>query len=154
MKLRRMLLPLSLLVFIALPALAVNGNMEKAVVFAMHKVPCPDNPQAMRNAQFAAIMGAPDMGGECMEYELRTSKVSYVIRPRNSILLLLGSSVTIRPVRGDLLLRSSDLPKEIRCLVMSMTMRSEAERNARQKQAQLQQPVRCFDGATEIPCPY
>ncbi|MDR3762566.1 MAG: hypothetical protein P4M01_00570 [Acidobacteriota bacterium] len=152
MKLRRVLLLSSVFVCFALPAWAVNGNMEKAVVFAMHKVPCPDDPQAMRSAQLATALGGHEVGGDCMEYELRTEKVSYVIRPHNSVLLLLGSSVTIRPIRGDLILHSGDQPKDVRCQVMSMTLRTEAERKSRQKQAQA--PARCFDGAVEIACPY
>ncbi len=152
MQIRRLLLLVFVFVSFALPALAVSGNMEKAMVFSMRKVPCPDA-QAMRGVQMSPMMGR-DMGGDCMEYELRTDKVSYVIRPRNSVLLLLGSSVMIRPVRGELAMRSSDQPKEIRCLVMSMTLRTEAERNTRQKQVQYQPPVRCFDGAVEIACPY
>ena len=155
MQIRRLLLLVFVFVSFALPALAVSGNMEKAMVFAMRKIPCPDNPQAMRSASVAAMFGG-EVNGDCMEYELRTEKVNYVIRPRNSVLLLLGSTVTIRPMRGELVLRSSDLPKEVRCAVMSMVLRTEAERTARQKQAQMQAqaPARCYDGAVEIACPY
>jgi hypothetical protein len=63
----------------------LSGNMLRATVHAMRKVPCTE------------ITGAPVRGGFggateewCLEYELRTESVSYVIRPHHMILLLLG----------------------------------------------------------------
>jgi hypothetical protein len=138
----------------AIPASALSGNMLRATVHAMRKVPCTE------------ITGAPVRGGFggateewCLEYELRTESVSYVIRPHHMILLLLGGDVSIRLAGGQLLLHTNESPKDIRCDVLAMTLRSEQEKQERDKDREREREHNrpyapgCYnESGTEIPC--
>ena len=95
------------------PALALSGVTEKATVHAMRNVPC---------------MAQAIDSDECIEYELRTGKVSYIIYPRRAILLEVGGDVVIRLAGNELMLRPSGAAKEIRCDVIAMMLRSEQEK--------------------------
>jgi hypothetical protein len=125
-------------------AFAVQA-MEKATVYSMHKVPCEGS---MPVAGMPQQPGMPPiiMGGdgrECTEYELRTAKVSYIIRPRHEVLLMLGGEVLIRLAQSELLVLSSNSPKEIHCAVLAMSLRSETERRERDR-SRVSHTV-CFD---------
>jgi hypothetical protein len=134
------------------PAFGLSRGMEKAIVHSMRKVPCMDTPEAARIGLYSNLTGnQPDIGGDCVEYELRTEKVSYVIRPRRPILLLLGGDVSIRFATSELLLRTADAPKDVRCDVLSMSLRTAAETAERRRDRQ--PPVRCYEGGHEIRCP-
>ena len=139
----------------SLPALALGGEMEKATVHSMRKVPCMDAaPQAARLGVLSNLVGGPsDIGGECVEYELRTEKVSYVIRPHRPILLLLGGNVSIKFASSELLLRTAGAPKDIRCAVLAMSLRAAAEKAEQRSAHNYQSPVRCFEAGREIRCP-
>jgi hypothetical protein len=124
----------------SIAAHGLSGGMEKAVVNAMQKVPCKEVQSSARHHGILAelVGGRPDGGpeggpggGECIEYELRTEKVSYVIRPRIAILLLLGADVYIKLINDELLLRTSEAPKDIHCAVLAMSLRSEEEKKER-----------------------
>lgn len=137
--------PILLLVSMTVPALAVSGEMQKATVHSMRKVPCLDSPSAVNPYAYgAAITGVPAVTGvgDCVEYELRTAKVSYVIQPRRTILLLVGGDVSIKLAGGNLLLQTSESNKDIRCDVLSMTLLSEVERKENQNHAP---PPLCVD---------
>lgn len=137
----------------SLPALALSDGMEKATVHSMRKVPCMDTPEATRVAILSNLANVPQdtASGDCVEYELRTEKVSYVIRPRRSILLLLGASVSIKFAPRELLVRTPDVPKDIRCDVLAMTLRTAAEKSERRRDRQ--SPMRCYEFGREIRCP-
>jgi hypothetical protein len=132
----------------SIPALALSGGMEKAVVHAMRKTPCAESPNnGHRNAVLSELAGSAAGGGECIEYELRTQKVSYVIRPHVAILLLLGADVYIELAKDELLLHTSVVPKDIHCSVLAMSLR------AKQEQRERRQPPLCLsESGTEIAC--
>jgi hypothetical protein len=133
-----------------IPAFALSGGMEKAIVYSMHKVPCPDSPGAPRAGTLPpGYSEVPDAGGQCVEYELRTEKVSYIIRPRHVVLLLLGGSVAIKFAGSELLVHTGDYVKDIHCAVLAMTLRTEAE----QRERAAPSPVRCYVGDREVACP-
>jgi hypothetical protein len=95
-----------------------------------------------------------------MEYELRTDKVSYIIRPRHMILLLLGGNVSIRLAGGQLLLHTDESPKDIRCDVLAMSLRSEQEKREQDKEWERERertrpyaPGCYAESGEEIPCP-
>ena len=131
----------------SIPTFALRGGMEKATVHAMRKVPCADSPSSGHSGILAEIVGSNNMG-ECVEYELRTEKVSYIIRPHRSVLLLLGGDVYIKLADSELILHTSDAVKDIRCAVLAMTLRSEAEKQERNRSR------RCYaESGREILCP-
>jgi hypothetical protein len=157
----------------SVPALALRGGMEKAVVSAMRKVPCmgdlsgpPRNevPPEMAGygpggygssgygpgGGYGPIDNGP-AGGECVEYTLRSERVRYVIRPHHAILLMLGSDVYIKLVKDELLLRTSEAPKDIHCAVVSMALRSE-DRENEAKQERPHPAVCLSESGAEIPC--
>jgi hypothetical protein len=105
----------------------------------------------------AGIAGTSGTGAnECTEYELRTEKVSYIIRPGRAILLLLGGDVSIKLAGSELLLRTSDSPKDIRCSVLAMTLRTEVEKKERERDRESSRefPSRCYtESGREILCP-
>jgi hypothetical protein len=147
-----------LLFSFSIPALALSGGMEKATVHAMRKAPCMEAQSASRGAGvLAGIAGTSDLGGnECIEYEIRTEKVSYVIRPNRAILLLLGGDVSIKLAGSELLLRTNESLKDIRCSVLAMTLRSEAEKREREREREASRPYpqRCYtESGREFPCP-
>lgn len=145
-------LPIFLLLCCTAPAFAVSGEMQKATVQAMHKIPCPGTP----SANFGALAGVPGMPsvtdsyGDCVEYELRTAKVSYIIQPRRPILLLVGGDVAIKLAGSELLLRTNESAKDIRCDVRSMSLLSDVVRKENQNHA----PPLCVDGIGRVvSCP-
>ncbi len=147
----------------SLPAFALGGGMERAVVSAMRKVPCGDTKSRPQHNQAPTDITTDDpegdgpldnaavAAGQCMEYQLRSEKVRYVVRPRRAILLLLGSDVYIKLVEDELLLRTSEAPKDIHCDVVSMSLRSEEqEREARKEDRQ--PPVCLNESGLAVPC--
>lgn len=128
------------------PAFALHGGVQKATVYAMRKVPC--EVQGQGNSGF--LVGG--RANDCTEYELRTAKVDYIIRPRHDILLLLGSDVSIRLANSELLLRTTDSAKDIRCQVLAMTLRSEVERRERNRERD-SRPICYSEAGREILCP-
>lgn len=142
-----------------LPALAYSGGMEKAIVHSMRKVSCMDAPR-LPSPQMNPMSGyfappsdpAPAPGGDCVEYELRTDKVTYTIRPRHPILLLVGASVAIKLAVNELVVRAPDAAKDIRCSVVAMSLRSETEKAERRDRSH-PPAVRCFESGREILCP-
>ncbi len=145
-----------------LPAFALSGGMEKASVQAMRKVPCPGTagrggfPPGLVNGS-----SGPDNISECVEYELYTGKVSYIIRPHRAILLLLGGDVFIKLAGDQLILHTSAAPKYIHCAVLAMTLRSEDEKREKEKEWEREReaerrryyPPSCFnETGTEVPC--
>jgi hypothetical protein len=108
------------------PAAALSGGMEKAVVQAMRRVPCAEGQSGEHNKVVSAIAGAGG-DGTCMEYQLHTARVSYVIRPRVAVLLHLGDDVYIKLFKDELLLRTGQAPKDIRCSVLSMKLRGDSD---------------------------
>jgi hypothetical protein len=121
---------------------ALSGSPERATVHAMRKVPCMEA-QVPGIGEILAVSSGPDGGsvatggpvaGECIEYELRTGKVSYVIHPHRAILLEVGGQVSIKLSGKQLLLQASGAAKEIRCDVLSMTLRSEQEKREQEKE--------------------
>jgi hypothetical protein len=140
-----------------LPALALSGGMEKATVHSMRKVPCMATQETGRGGILSNLVGGSGSGdgaiNECIEYELRTDKVSYIIRPRRAVLLLLGGNVSIKLADSELLLRTGEAIKDIRCAVLAMTLRTEAERKERERERV--GPARCYaESGREIPCPF
>ena len=136
----------------ALPALGLAGGMERAIVHVMRKVPCEDSGQGRGLPPgMATPMVAANEGG-CLEYELRTKKVSYVIRPHKQVLLMVGEEVMIRLAVSELIVSSPGLPKEVRCGVHSMMLLTEAEREERRER---ERPVivRCYENGQLAPCP-
>jgi len=137
----------------ATPAGAVMGAMEKATVHAMRKVPCMDSPGGGRPG-FGGGGGVP----ECTEYELRSAKVSYRIRPRRSILLLLGGDVSIKLAGDQLLLHSNESVKDIHCDVLEMWLNSEEDKREQEKAWERERdrsynPQPCYSASgRETPC--
>ena len=105
----------------SIPTFALRGGMQKATVQAMRKVPCTgtESQSTGRNGFLSGLAGSSSGGGECIEYELRTEKVSYIIRPHRAILLLLGGDVSIKLADNELLLRTTESVKDIRCAVLA-----------------------------------
>jgi hypothetical protein len=137
------------LLLASIPTFALSGGMQKATVHAMRKVPCLETQSSGRGEALAGIVGGSSPANECIEYELRTEKVSYIIRPHRAILLLLGGDVSIKLAENELLLRTNEPGKDIRCAVLSMSLRSEAEKRERRRDSQ-----RCYaESGREIPCP-
>lgn len=137
----------------SVPVFAVRGGMEKATVHAMRKVPCMEAQGPNHGGFLAGLTGSSDAANECIEYELRTGKVIYTIRPHRPILLLLGSDVAIKLAGSELLLRTSESVKDIRCSVLVMSLRSVAEK--KDKDRELSRPTsRCYtESGREIFCP-
>jgi len=118
------------------PAFALSGGMQKAVVHAMRKVPCTDGQSSPgHHGIIGGIVGTGGVGSECIEYELFTETVRYTVRPHIALLLLLGDDVTIKLAGDELLLRTSQVPKNIHCTVFAMSLRgSEEEENEANKE--------------------
>jgi hypothetical protein len=126
--------------------------MEKATVHAMRKVPCMEIQSTGRAGMLSGLVTGPSSGGvnECIEYELRTEKVSYIIRPHRAILLLLGGDVSIKLADNELLLRTSEAAKDIRCAVLAMSLRSEVEKRERREHPA---PQSCYaESGRQISC--
>ncbi|MGA3125259.1 MAG: hypothetical protein ABSD13_00965 [Candidatus Korobacteraceae bacterium] len=148
----------------SLPAFALSGGMEKASVHAMRKVSCTDAQTPGRGGFLSGLANggsSPDILNECVEYELHTDKVSYIIRPHRAILLPLGDDVLIKLAGDGLILRISAEPKNLRCDVLAMTLRSELEKREKEKEwerereaeRRRQYPPGCYtETGTEIPC--
>ncbi len=134
-----------------IPSFALHGAMEKATVNAMRKVPCVEIQSSGGGGMLSGFAGVP--GGtvdECVEYELRTNKVSYIVRPHRTILLMLGADVSIKLAESELLLQIREGAKEIRCVVISMSLRSEAEK----REGNRPYPRNCYaESGRQIPCP-
>jgi hypothetical protein len=134
-----------------IPAFALSGGMQKATVHAMRKVPCMEPQSTGRGGVVSGLVfgGGGGAVNECIEYELRTEKVSYIIRPHHAILLLLGGDVSIKLAENELLLRTSEAVKDIRCAVLAMSLCSEAEKRERERSA----PQRCYaESGRQISC--
>jgi hypothetical protein len=134
----------------AVPALALSGNMEKATVHAMRKVPCVQVQSSGHGGFFSGLANSGGANpGECIEYELHTAKVVYIIRPSRAILLLLGADVSIKLAGDELLMRTPDVPKDVHCAVLAMSLLSDVNRK---------EPIRthvCFsEDGQEVPCPW
>ncbi len=110
----------------AYPAVALGGGTQTAIVHAMRNVSCTGD-QGSSAEIYYYPHAIPEDPAMCIEYELRTGKVSYFIHPRRAILLQVGGEVVIRLAGNELLLRTSGAAKEIRCEVLAMTLRSEQE---------------------------
>jgi hypothetical protein len=121
------------------PILAFSGGIQKANVHSMRKVHCPEGQS--NGGILNAIIGPGDSDNDCIEYELRTEKVSYVIRPNRSVLLIPDSDVSFKMAGSILLLHTDDAPKDIRCAVISMELRSEEEKKERSRP----EPRNCRD---------
>lgn len=121
------------------PVFALNGGLERATVHAMRKAPCMVA-RAAGNGEILPVSGGPEAtvpnpaGTECVQYELRTGTVSYVIHPHRTILLEVGGEVSIKLTGRQLILQTSSEAKEIRCDVLSMTLRSEEERREKERE--------------------
>jgi hypothetical protein len=138
----------------SIPTFALRGGMEKATVHSMRKVPCMESQNTAGNRLLSGLAGSSSGGGECIEYELRTEKVSYIIRPRHAILLLLGGDVSIKLADNELLLRTSESVKDIRCAVLAMSLRSDAEKKERERERSRPAPMRCYaESGREVLCP-
>lgn len=138
----------------SIPTFALRGGMEKAIVHAMRKVPCMESQSTGKNGFLSGLAGTGSGSGECIEYELRTEKVSYTIRPHRAILLLLGGDVAIKLADSELLLHTSESVKDIRCSVIAMSLRSDAERKERERERSRPAPMRCYaESGREILCP-
>lgn len=149
------------------PVLALNGSMERATVHAMRKVPCMDA-QLAGHEEILAVTTASDnpsagamgpVAGECIEYELRTGKVSYVVHPHHAVLLQVGGEVSIKLAGKQLILQTGGAAKEIHCDVRSMTLRSEQEKREQDKEWERENrpsrhyPSGCYnDAGTEFSC--
>ena len=85
---------------------------------------------------------------------LLTERVRYVIRPRVAILLLLGDDVYIKLAGDELLLRTSEAPKDVHCAVLSMTLRgSEEEEKEDEARKERHRPSVCLsESGDEVPC--
>jgi len=128
------------------PGLALGGGMQKATVHAMRKVHCTQSIGGI----LGTIVG-PSEDSECIEYEVRTEKVSYFIRPNRAILLLLDSDVSIKLAGNELLLHTSASVKDIRCNVVSMSLRSDSDKDKKERNYQDSRRCRTESGK-EIPC--
>ena len=134
------------------PAAALSGGMQKAVVHAMHKVPCAGGQgSASHKGILADLAGVGGSANECIEYQLLTDKVTYVIRPRVAILLMLGDDVYIKLAGDQLLLHTAQAPTDIHCSVLSMRLRGDEDGEGRDERHQARL---CFsDDGAETPCP-
>ncbi len=153
-----------LLLCCSLPGLALSGGMEKASVHSMRKVPCAEIQSTGRGGFLSGLANggsSPGIVNECVEYELYSAKVSYIIRPHRAILLLLGGDVFIKLAGDELILHSSAQPKDIHCAVLAMTLRSEEEKREKEKEWEREHeaehrrnyPPGCFtETGTAIPC--
>jgi hypothetical protein len=153
-----------ILLFCSLPALALSGVMENASVHAMRKVRCSETQSTLRGGPLPGLAnngGNPDDAAECTEYELYTAKVSYIVRPRRAILLVLGGDVSIKLTGNELILHSSAEPKDIHCAVLAMTLLSEVEKREKEREWEREReaersrhlPRGCYTGSgIEIPC--
>lgn len=140
---------------------ALSAEMERATVHGMRKVPCMEA-RWDGSGEILSVSTVPEAGpmvAECIEYELRTGRVSYVIHPRRAILLEVGGEVAIRLAGKQLILQTSSDAKEIRCDVLSMTLRSEEEKKEKDKEWDREhQPIRryptgCYtDSGIEFSC--
>jgi hypothetical protein len=138
----------------SVPIFALNGSMEKATVHAMRKVPCMESQNTGHGGFIAGLAGSSGVANECIEYELRTGKVIYTIRPHRAILLLLGGDVAIKLAGSDLLLRTNESVKDVRCSVIAMSLRSEAEKKERERERGRPVSLRCYtESGREIFCP-
>lgn len=145
---------LFLILCFALPAFGLAGGMERAIVHVMRKVPCEGSAAFQAPPMgMGGVQAGTSTGGDCLEYELRTKKVSYVVRPHKQVLLMVGEEVTIRLAISELLVSSPGLPREVKCSVHSMVLLSEAERNDRRQQQQQPVILRCYDNGQAVPCP-
>jgi hypothetical protein len=155
----------------ATPALALSGNIEKATVQAMRTAPCMITGM-IPGGKIDSVNSRLDPGNSrldpapaptCIEYELHTGKVSYIIHPHRQILLQVGGDVIIRLAGNELRLRVSGEPKEIRCDVVAMTLQSEDGTKEKEKtkewkwerpnQPARQNPPGCYSGlGDEISC--
>jgi hypothetical protein len=135
------------------PAFALSGGMQKAVVQAMRKSPCADTQSSPgHHGVISGILGAATPGNDCVEYVLLTERVRYVIRPRVAILLLLGDNVYIKLAGDQLLLRTSEAPKDVRCAVLSMTLRG-SEEDENEARNERRRPSVCLsESGDEVPC--
>lgn len=134
------------------PAFALSGGMQKAVVHAMRKSPCTEGQSdAGHHGVISGIIGTGTFSNQCIEYELLTNTVRYVIRPHVAILLLLGDDVYIKLAGDELLLRSSEAPKDIRCSVLSMSLRSDEDENEARREWNRSSVCRSESGE-EVPC--
>jgi hypothetical protein len=115
----------------AKPAAALGGGMETATVHSMRKVACMEDLAMAAHSVYAMAPGA--VPANCVEYELRTAKVSYTIQPRHAVLLLVGGDVGIRLTGNELILRSAGAVKEVRCDVLTMALRTEAEKKEKER---------------------
>lgn len=138
-------------IFFSSPARGLSGGMETAVVHAMRKHPCEEAQSSSHKGILSGLVGS---GGanECIEYELRSDKVTYIIRPRVGILLLLGSEVEIKLVNDELLLRTGAAPKDIRCAVLSMTLRNEEVERRKERESEPQTSVCLSESGEPVPC--
>jgi hypothetical protein len=134
----------------AIPALALSGNMEKATVHSMRKVPCAEAQTSGRGGFFSGLANSGvGMPGECVEYELHTAKVVYIIRPNRNILLLLGGDVSIKLAGDELLMRTPDAPKDVRCSVVGMSLLTDVNKS------ELTRTRVCLnEDGREITCPW
>ncbi len=135
------------------PAFALSGGMQKAVVQAMRKSHCADTQSSPgHHGILSEIVGADTPGSDCVDYVLLTERVRYVIRPRIAILLLLGDDVYIKLAGDQLLLRTSEAPKNVRCAVLSMTLRGSEEEENEVKNEDRRPSVCLSESGEEIPC--
>jgi hypothetical protein len=135
------------------PAFALSGGMQKAIVHAMRKSHCADAQSSPgHHGVISGIIGSDTPASECVEYVLFTDQVRYVIRPRVAILLLLGDDVYIKLAGDTLLLRSSEARKDVRCAVLSMTLRG-SEEDENEARDERRHPSVCLDqSGDEVPC--
>jgi hypothetical protein len=126
------------------PAAALSGGMEKAVVRAMRRVQCTEGQTGEHNKVITALVGAGG-DGTCMEYQLHTARVSYVIRPRVAILLKLGDNVYIKLFKDELILHTGQARKDIRCSVLSMRLRGDGAED----KEMLRRPAICLSETGE-----
>lgn len=132
----------------SVPAYAIHGSMEKATVHAMRKISCAESQGTGRPGILAGLVGENTGDGDCVEYVIRTEKVSYVIRPHRPVLLLVGGDVSIKLADSELILHINDAVKDIRCSVIAMSLRSEAEKAERER------TPRCYaESGRQISCP-
>ena len=137
----------------SLPVFALSGGMQRAVVQAMRKSHCTEGQSSPgHHGVISGIMGSGTSGGECIEYVLLTEQVRYVIRPRVAILLLLGDDVYIKLAGDELLLRTSEAPKDVHCAVLSMTLLG-SEEDENEAKEESRHPSVCLDeSGDEVPC--
>ncbi len=142
------------------PAFALTGGMERATVHSMRMVPCmAEVADGDETLALNTSPSLPPLTGDCVEYELHTSKVRYVIHPHHAILLEVGGEVSFKLDGNRLILLTSGGAKEIRCDVLSMTLRSDDENREKEKEWERErQPSRdypsgCYtESGTEFSC--